>query len=197
MRLFILFLSLASVIALPLRVAADEVDDLRGRVDRLEKEVRELKYTLQALESTAGDRSSRLLDPKNAIAEPEPVAAEKVTTKDKDAAVPAVIPAGQISRKELNDAVANLPVLLSQARSAPYMKHGEAIGVRLFAIREGSLFDQAGLRNGDVVVNANGEPIVDPSQLPALFKTSARREINEIVVLRKGRETVLRYEVLD
>ena len=192
-----LLICAAFALCAPPLVHADEVDDLRGRVDRLEKEVRELKYTLQAMESTSGDRSSRLLDPKLAVAEPEPIAPEKAAAKDKDTAEPTVIPAGQVSRKELNDAVSNLPVLLSQARAVPYFKHGEAMGVRMFAIREGSLFDMVGLRNGDVVTNANGETITDPNQISALFKTSARREINEIVVLRKGRETRLRYEVLD
>ena len=183
---------------LPLPLRADDVDDLRGRVDRLEKEVRDIKYTLQALVTTSGDPSSRLLNTKRVAGEPDSSEESSAPpAKGKDSAETEVVPSGQLTRKELADAAKNMPVVLSQARAVPYLKHGDVIGVRLTAIREGSLFDVVGIRNGDVVVSANDELISEPEQLAAIFKTSARREINEIVVLRKGRETRLRYEVKD
>ena len=60
-----------------------------------------------------------------------------------------------VPEAELNDALANLPRLLSQARAVPYFRNGKSIGMRLFAIRRGSLYEKLGLKNGDIITNIN------------------------------------------
>jgi general secretion pathway protein C len=40
----------------------------------------------------------------------------------------------------------------------------------LFAIRQGSVFDQLGMRNGDIIQSINGQDISDPAKALALFQ---------------------------
>ena len=48
-------------------------------------------------------------------------------------------------------------MLLTQARAVPYFKQGKSVGLRLFAIKAGSLFEKIGLKNGDKVVAMSGK----------------------------------------
>ena len=61
-----------------------------------------------------------------------------------------------VDEGELDRALENLPMLLTQARAVPFFKEGRAVGLRMFAIRAGSLFEKIGLQNGDVLKTANG-----------------------------------------
>jgi general secretion pathway protein C len=70
-----------------------------------------------------------------------------------------------VDRRELAGAVDNLSGLLTQLRSVAEVRDGRPAGFRLFQIREGSLFQRLGLRDGDVVQRVNGRPIEDPAAL--------------------------------
>jgi general secretion pathway protein C len=93
----------------------------------------------------------------------------------------------QVSEDELNQALDNLPLLLTQARAVPYFKDGKAIGLRLFAIRTGSLYEKAGLKNGDILREINGQSLADISQAAKLFeKLRDERSLN--LKLERNRE---------
>jgi type II secretory pathway component PulC len=53
----------------------------------------------------------------------------------------------------------NLGKILMQAAAVPYTRDGELLGFKLLAIDQGSIFDMAGFRNGDVVTHINDQPI--------------------------------------
>lgn len=61
-----------------------------------------------------------------------------------------------VPETDLNEALSNLPVLLSQARAVPYFKNGQSVGMRLFAIRRDSLYEKLGLKNGDILKAVDG-----------------------------------------
>ena len=68
---------------------------------------------------------------------------------------------GEISADYLRNVSSNQPLLLTQVRGVPYFQQGKAVGLRLFAIKPGGLFDQIGLQNGDVIISVDGTPILD------------------------------------
>ncbi len=92
-----------------------------------------------------------------------------------------------VAEADVDEALSNLPVLLTQIRAVPYFKDGAAIGLRLFAIKSGSLFEKIGLKNGDILKSINANSLGDFSQALKLFeKLKAERTLK--VVLERNRE---------
>ena len=100
-----------------------------------------------------------------------------------------------IEESEIDQALSNLPVLLTQLRAVPYFKDGQAIGLRLFAIKPGSLFDKIGLKNGDILKTINGNNLGDFSQAVKLFeKLKAERNI-KLSLERNREDKEYKYQV--
>lgn len=92
-----------------------------------------------------------------------------------------------IEEAELDKALENLPLLLQQARAVPYFKNGKSVGLRLFAIKAGSLYTKIGLKNGDILKNINGKDLGDLSEAMKLFQ-ELKEEREFKVVLERNRE---------
>lgn len=80
-------------------------------------------------------------------------------------------------------------------RIVPAYRNKRPLGFRIFSIRAGSLYDQAGFKNGDIVVAANGMPFNTPDQ--ALEAYSRLKDADEVRVdvERAGRRMTLTYEI--
>ena len=100
-----------------------------------------------------------------------------------------------VPESELNDAMANLPRLLSQARAVPYFKNGKSIGMRLFAIRRGSLYEKLGLKNGDIIKDVNQHSLTDPSQALKIFEELKSERSITLQLERKGADKTFQYEI--
>ena len=57
----------------------------------------------------------------------------------------------------------NLNKILMQASAVPRVENGRLIGFELREIDKGSIFDIAGLKNGDIITHINSQPINDAS----------------------------------
>jgi general secretion pathway protein C len=93
----------------------------------------------------------------------------------------------QIDRSEVDGALQNMSQLFTQVRAVPHFEGGRSTGFRLFAIRQNSLFDKIGLKNGDIIQSINGVPLTDPSRALALFQ-ELRNENQLTVDLVRNRE---------
>jgi general secretion pathway protein C len=62
----------------------------------------------------------------------------------------------ELSRQEVNHALANINEIALQARIVPAFQDGVAKGFKVFSIRPDSLFTRLGLRNGDILRRING-----------------------------------------
>ncbi len=100
-----------------------------------------------------------------------------------------------IGRDEVNHQLENLSSLFTQMRAVPSMKDGETQGFRVFAIRRGSLFQQLGLRNNDVVQRINGMELTDPTRAMGLFEELKGETRLSVDVLRGGEPRTLSYEI--
>ena len=100
-----------------------------------------------------------------------------------------------VPEDEVTQALANLPVLLSQARAVPYFRNGQSIGMRLYAIKAGSLYEKLGLKNSDIIKQINGSPVNDPTKALKLFEDlKSQRQIG-IQVEREGQDVPLQYQI--
>jgi general secretion pathway protein C len=75
-----------------------------------------------------------------------------------------------VDRSEVQNLATNPSALFSQARILPKYEGGQMIGVQVSAIKPGSLFEQAGLENGDTITEINGQPVNGPEGAPQLFQ---------------------------
>jgi len=93
-----------------------------------------------------------------------------------------------VDRNELDTQLSNLSLLLQQARAVPSYKNGEAVGLRIFAIRPDSLYAKIGLRNGDVLLNINGKQLGDLTEAIKVFEVM-KSESSFTVLLERNRES--------
>lgn len=101
-----------------------------------------------------------------------------------------VVPEG-----ELETALQNLPLLLTQARAVPYFKGGQSVGLRLFAIKSGSLYEKVGLKNGDILKSINESSLSDITQAVKLFEMLKQEKNISVTVERNREDRVFRYQI--
>ena len=89
-----------------------------------------------------------------------------------------------VSRAELEETLRNPTQLLSEARVLPKFEDGEMVGLQVNSIKAGSLFEEIGLKNGDVITEFNGITIDSPEQSTKIFQEFA--EADEFNVMVRG-----------
>lgn len=100
----------------------------------------------------------------------------------------------QIDRSEVDSALDNMNQLFTQVRAVPHFEGGKSVGFRLFAIRQGSIFDEIGLKNGDVIQQVNGADLSDPAKALALFQQLRNEQNITVNILRNKENKTLSYQ---
>ena len=117
---------------------------------------------------------------------------------------PAVAPGGVrevtanhwlIERAKIDEALANLPRLLTQARLIPNFAGGKADGFRLLSMQPGSFFTEIGLQEGDVLQRINGIEVNDPQNLLKAFQQLRNETAINVDVQRRSQPVTLAYEI--
>ncbi len=76
-----------------------------------------------------------------------------------------------VQRSQIDEVVRNPSALLSQASITPaYDDDGSMLGLKVRAIKPGSVFEQVGMENDDVIVEFNGIAIDGPEQMARVMK---------------------------
>jgi general secretion pathway protein C len=100
-----------------------------------------------------------------------------------------------VDEAELDKGLENLPLLLTQARAVPYFKDGRSIGLRLFAIKSGSLYEKIGLKNGDILKSINGNSLADITQALKLFEQLKQERSIGLVLERDKQDREFKYTI--
>jgi general secretion pathway protein C len=100
-----------------------------------------------------------------------------------------------IDRREVDHAIENLNSLITEVRAVPFMRDGNNMGFRLFAIKPGSIFERMGLKNGDVVQNVNGTQLTDPSKATGLLGELQTADVITVDLIRQNKPSTLTYNV--
>lgn len=101
----------------------------------------------------------------------------------------------EVDAAKLDAALENLPLLLTQARAVPYFKNGRSVGLRMFAIKNGSLFQEIGLKNGDILKTINGNSLADITQAIKLFEKLKEERSIELSLERSKKDVVYNYSI--
>lgn len=85
----------------------------------------------------------------------------------------------------------------AEARGVPYFRDGRQVGLRLFAIKQNGIVEAIGLKNGDVVLQIDGE-LVDEIELffsKMFIQREASTPSTRLCVERGGREVAIAFKV--
>jgi hypothetical protein len=83
------------------------------------------------------------------------------------------------------------------ARLVAHRPAGGPGGLKLYAIREQSGFDRLGLKNGDVLLSANGRELTAPESLHVAAEELRTADVIAIELVRRGRPLTYRYRMVD
>jgi general secretion pathway protein C len=100
-----------------------------------------------------------------------------------------------IDRAEVDRAMENMNQLFTQIRAVPHFQDGKAAGFRLFAIKQDSIFEKIGLKNGDIVSRINGNELTDPARAMTLLQDLRSEGRITVDVNRNRQSTTLNYEI--
>jgi general secretion pathway protein C len=112
---------------------------------------------------------------------------------------PAAVAGGQIKkvldRREVEQAMNDLPKLLSQARAVPVLTNGAMTGFRMDYIAKNSFYEKIGLQYGDVLKQVNGIEIKDPGTMLSLFQQLRNENSVKLDVLRNNQRTTMVFDI--
>ncbi|MFZ9595090.1 MAG: type II secretion system protein GspC [Bdellovibrionia bacterium] len=100
-----------------------------------------------------------------------------------------------VSRIEVDKALADFNNVLTQARAVPNFENGAASGYKLFQIVPGSIYDKLGLQNGDVIAGLNGTPINDPGKAFEMLGELKNANHLELQVKKDGKQMTYTYDI--
>ncbi len=112
---------------------------------------------------------------------------------------PAGPPAGaeviSVSRHRVDNAIRAAGRILKSLKLTPYEEDGVQKGFRVGGLKVGSFLHQMGLRNRDVVLEVNGEPLTSMDAAIRLFDKYRDSDEATLTVLRRGREKKIHYRI--
>jgi len=104
-------------------------------------------------------------------------------------------PRRMIHRSHLNQQMRDFPKLLSQARVVPHFTQGKSDGFTIMNIVPGSLYEQIGLQNGDVIHKVNGQTVTSAEQAMTMYQTLQHAASIDLELLRGGAVTPIHYDI--
>lgn len=100
-----------------------------------------------------------------------------------------------LDRRDIEQAMGDLPKLLSQARAVPYLVNGAMNGFRLDYIAPSSFYEKIGFKYGDVLQQVNGVNIRDPGTMLTLFQQLRNEKTVKLDVLRNNQRTAMTFDI--
>jgi general secretion pathway protein C len=155
--------------------AIEDLETKQHLVVRLEQEIkggaRVLKIERRRIVLQNGGRREELaLEGETGAPAPPPATAQRTRPQARGNLERLAQDRFAVDKSEVQNLATNPSALFSQARILPKYEGGQMVGVQVSAIKPGSLFEQAGLQNGDTITEINGQPVSGPEGAPQLFQ---------------------------
>jgi type II secretion system protein C len=100
-----------------------------------------------------------------------------------------------VGRAMVDSSLSNMSALFTQIRAVPNLQNGSSNGFRLSQIQPGSIFEQLGLEDGDIVTGAQGEQVNDPMRAMTLLSALRNSPSVTINLIRNGSPLQLYYAI--
>lgn len=100
-----------------------------------------------------------------------------------------------VDRREVEQAMNDLPKLLTQARAVPSMVNGTIEGFRMEYVEPTSFYEKIGVQKGDVLQRVNGVDIRDPSTMLSLLQQLKNERTVKLDLVRNNQRSTITYEL--
>ncbi len=100
-----------------------------------------------------------------------------------------------VTRAKVEATLGDLNKVVQQARMVPNFKGGNVNGFKIFGIRRGSIFDDLGLKNGDVIQRINGTTIDSVEKAIPMLQLARSESSITIDLSRRGQKKSLSVEI--
>ena len=100
-----------------------------------------------------------------------------------------------LSRQTIEEAMGNVAELMKQVRIRPFFEGGKPAGLSLAGVAPGSIFEQMGIRNGDVLQTVDGQPIQTVDDVVNLYQSLSSADAIAVQVRRGGRIEDIQYKI--
>ncbi|MFZ0890114.1 MAG: type II secretion system protein GspC [Candidatus Binataceae bacterium] len=100
-----------------------------------------------------------------------------------------------VDRSTVEQSLSNMGDLLTQMRATPNVDNGRTDGFKISEVAPGSLFQQMGLTDGDVIQSINGRTLDDPARAIDMLRTLSDQQSVTISLLRGGTPVQFQYEL--
>jgi general secretion pathway protein C len=100
-----------------------------------------------------------------------------------------------IARNDVENTLANMAQLFTQARVVPSFTNGASRGFKLFAMRPDSFFTRLGLKNGDALQRVNGFTLDSPTSALEAFNHLRGSSRIELEIERDGQPVRKTYNI--
>jgi type II secretion system protein C len=95
----------------------------------------------------------------------------------------------EANRADVQHTMEDTSQLFTQLRAMPHFVNGKTDGFSISEVAPGSVFDQLGLQNGDLLTSINGQPVNSPMQALALLQAVRAAPAIDLAVNRGGQST--------
>lgn len=100
-----------------------------------------------------------------------------------------------LNKQKLQKQMRNFSTLLSQARVTPNFTNKKPDGFMISAIVKGSLYEEIGLLNGDVIKKVNGESVTGAEQAMRMYRELQNATFIDVEIERNGSLQQLSYTI--
>ena len=101
----------------------------------------------------------------------------------------------QLNRNHLQKQMRNFSTLLSQARVTPHFTNKKPDGFTISEIVKGSLYEEIGLQNGDVIHKVNGESVTSAEQAMRMYRELQSATFIDVEINRGGSIQQINYAI--
>lgn len=101
-----------------------------------------------------------------------------------------------LDRSTVNNNLNNMAALFTQVRAIPNLgPDGQSTGFKLSEIQPDSIFQQIGLRDGDILTGVGGQSVSDPTKAVQLLGSLRNQNSISLTVMRGGQSVQLQYNI--
>jgi type II secretion system protein C len=101
-----------------------------------------------------------------------------------------------VEQSLLDEALSNPEALATQIRAVPHKgPDGNVDGYRLSGIRKGSVFEQLGVKNGDIIHSVNGKDLTSVSNAMDAYSSLGSEKAFTFEVTRRNQRQTMQYDV--
>jgi type II secretion system protein C len=100
-----------------------------------------------------------------------------------------------VSRAEVQQTMENPAQFFSQMRAMPHFVNGKTDGFSISQVAPGSVFQQLGLQDGDLLTSIQGQPVTNPMQAMGLIQAVKTASAIDLTVNRNGTPTSVHLDL--